>query len=385
MHMRHKKAVFEEHLSDWRRCRGDRIKRGELTHLLAESTKTHPKSVGRSMRRFALAQSERYEERRGRRVYYTSDVTDALHTVWSAANEPCGENLHGLVQEYVGALIRDNMWSHGDEATGKLYAMSIATMKVRVGAFFKKYHPTKSKGTTNPSSLHALIPMRRDGWSESPVGTKQIDTVAHCGGSVAGDFIYTVNSTCVATVWGGRRAQWNKGQEATLRSMQHIRADFPVPIVELHPDSGSEFINWVCRDWCIAENIKLTRSRPNKKNDNTFVEERNGHVVRKYLGTIRLDAKECVDALNELYDVLTPYLNHWCTVRRKLGDGKREKKALTPYARMLAREDVSSEVKEKLRVEHAALNPLVMKVEIDKRLERVIYLQKKHGTTLFVR
>jgi transposase InsO family protein len=337
------------------------------------------------MRRFAATQSTRHVERRGRSVYYTPDVDAALYDIWSAANEPCGENLHGLVKEYVGVLLRDNMWQHGDEATGKLCAMSVATMKVRVGTFFKTYHPTKSKGTTNPSSLHALIPTRRDGWTDAPVGTKQIDTVAHCGGSVAGDFVYTVNSTCVATVWGGRRAQWNKGQEATLESMQHIRADFPVPIVEWHPDSGSEFINWVCRDWCIHAGIKLTRSRPNKKNDNTFVEERNGHVVRKYLGTIRLDAKECVDALNELYDVLTPYLNHWSAVRRKLPDGTREKKALTPYVRMLARDEVSAAVKEKLRAEHAAMNPLVLKKEIDKRLQRVINLQKKHGTTLFVR
>jgi transposase InsO family protein len=169
--------------------------------------------------------------------------------------------------------------------------------------------------------------------------------------------------------------------------MQFMRVDFPTDIIEWHPDSGSEFINWLCKGWCAEEGILLTRSRPNRKNDNCSVEERNGHVVRKYLGTIRLDAKECIDALNELYDILTPYLNHWVAVRRSYKDEdkkKREKTSATPYARMLLRTDVSESVKEKLRVEHAALNPLTMKVEIDKRHRRVINLQKRFGTTLFV-
>jgi hypothetical protein len=240
--MRHKKAVFLEHLPEWITSHGDRKKRGELTHLLSQSTKTHPKSIGRAMRRFASTRSKRYIENRGRSIYYGNDVTDALHAIWSTANEPCGENLHGMINDYVVRLARDNLWNHSDEATGKLCSMSMGTVKVRVSAFFKKYHPTHGRGTTNPSSLHALIPTRRDGWSTAPVGTKQIDTVAHCGGSVAGDFIYTVNDADVGTLWGNRRAQWNKGEEATLSSMRAMREEFPVPVVEWHPDSGSEFI-----------------------------------------------------------------------------------------------------------------------------------------------
>jgi hypothetical protein len=98
-----------------------------------------------------------------------------------------------------------------------------------------------------------------------------------------------------------------------------------------------------------------------------------------------LDAPECVSLLNDFYDVLTPYLNHWIAVRRRTPDGKREKIALTPYTRMLLRDDVSNEVKERLRGIHEKMNPLVLKKEIDKRLGRVIQWQKKHGTTLYVR
>lgn len=383
--MRTRNTVLEEHLDAWVASRGKKHERGTLIAHLSATLKIHPKGIGRSMVRLVRRQSRTHRERRGRDPYYGADVTAALYDVWTTASEPCGENLHGMIHEYVTVLSRDGLWKHGDEATQKLLAMSEGTVKRRVGAFMRKYHPHKSRGTTHPSSIHALIPVRKDGWDTSPVGTLQIDTVAHCGGSVAGDFVYTVNAVCVQTFWSTRRAQWNKGQEATLASMRFMRDDFPVPIVEWHPDSGSEFINWLCHDWCRDEGVRLTRSRPNQKNDNTFVEERNGHVVRKYLGDVRLDARACVDAVNELYDVLTPYLNHWVTVRRRMPDGKREKKALTPYARMLLRTDVSSEAKEKLRAEHERTNPKVMKDEIDRRLTRVINLQKRYGTSLYVR
>ena len=121
------------------------------------------------------------------------------------------------------------------------------------------------------------------------------------------------------------------------------------------------------------------------------VEERNGHIVRKYIGYIRLDCKEAVDALNDVYAVLCPYLNHFITSRRIIEkfevNGKWKKKyekvALTPYQRVLVHPDISEEVKEKLRIEHAKLNPLTMKQEID-RLIKILYdVQRKHGNTEF--
>ena len=131
----------------------------------------------------------------------------------------------------------------------------------------------------------------------------------------------------------------------------------------------------------------MSRSRPNRKNDNAYVEERNGHVVRKYVGYLRLDCPEAVEALNNLYGVLCPYLNHFiasrkCLEKIKVGSKyvtKYEKVPKTPYQRVLENEHIMPEIKEKLRQEHAKLNPLVMKKEID-RLRKVLYdVQRKHG------
>jgi hypothetical protein len=278
------------------------------------------------------------------------------------------------------------MWKHDAEATEKLLAMSLATVKRRTEKFLHIRKMVRGKSTTKPGAIHTCIPIRTGPWNDAPVGTLQIDTVAHCGGSIAGDFVYTVNATDVTTLWGARRAQWNKGQEQTVESMGAMDGNIPFPVIEWHPDSGSEFINWLCKGWVEKRGQRLTRSRPNRKNDNCFVEERNGHVVRKWVGYTRFDVAEVVDVLNGFYDTLTPYLNHFIASRRIVSKERigarwkvvREKKSFTPYERVLMGADVADEVKRRLRKEHEQLNPLVMKREIDRCLNRVFDVYKRH-------
>ena len=370
----------------WLKARKDKKKRGEIIENICFVAKVHPKSVPRSFRRIQMRRIGS-EERRGRKIFYTLDVITALKDVWDTASEPCAENLYGVLADYVQILKRDNLWTHSTEATTKLLAMSLGAMKKRVVKFVRRRFLSHGKSTTKAGAIHSLIPVRSGDWDTAPVGTAQIDTVAHCGHTLAGDFIYTVNSTDVPTLWGARRAQLNKGQMVTVTSMQHMAKETPFPIVEWHPDSGSEFINWHCHGWCEEQKIKLTRSRPNRKNDNCFVEERNGHIVRRWVGYTRLDATEVVVALNAVYDVLTPYLNHFVASRRIVSKERvgarwkvtREKRSKTPYERVLERDDVSETVKTKLQQEHGVLNPLIMKHEIDRRLQMVFSLQKHCG------
>lgn len=387
MNMTTKNSIYNEHLAAWLKARKDKKKRGEIVRNICFITNVHPKSVPRSFRRVQMRRPGE-TERRGRKTVFTPDVTAALKDVWDMAGEPCAENLHGVLIDYVRILKRDAVWKHHEEATTKLLAMSLGAMKKRVVKFVRKRFLTHGKSTTDPSSIHALIPVRSGEWDTATVGTEQIDTVAHCGHTLVGDFIYTVNATDVPTLWGARRAQLNKGQTATVHSMEHMAKGMPFPVVEWHPDSGSEFINWHCHDWSEKQGIRLTRSRPNRKNDNCFVEERNGHIVRRWIGYTRLDAFEVVTALNFVYDVLTPYLNHFVASRRIVSKERigarwkvtREKRSKTPYERVLERTDVSETVKVQLRQEHETLNPLTMKREIDRRLQIVFGLQKRHGT-----
>ena len=382
--METRKNIFKEHLAAW--LAADKKGRGEITKQICAVAKVHPKSVPRSFKRVQLHDSGQ-PERRGRNVVYGSEVIAALKEISEAASHPCGENLHPLIPEYVRIFKRDGGWKHDDDTTAKLLAMSVATVKRRAEKFSHLRKMVRGKSTTKPGSIKALIPIRSGPWADAPAGTVQIDTVAHCGDSIAGDFVYTVNAADVATLWGARRAQWNKGKEQTVRSMDAMDADFPYPILEWHPDTGSEFINWFCGGWCERKGQRLTRSRPNRKNDNCFVEERNGHIVRKWVGYARLDDERLAAALNGLYDILTPYLNHFIASKRTVSKErvgskwkvKREQQPLTPYERVMARCDILPEAKTKLRAEHETFNPMVMKKEIEKRIWKLYDMKKRCG------
>lgn len=385
MTMETKKNIFAEHLAAWLKAEKDKKRRGEIMRHICFIAGVHPKSVPRSFRRVQMADPGRME-RRGRSRVYGNDVTAALREISDAASNPCGENLHSMIHEYVATLRRDGMWRHGEKTTNKLRAMSISTVKRRVEKFTHIRKMVRGKSTTKPGNIKSLIPIRSGPWDEARTGTLQIDTVAHCGDTIAGDYAYTVNTADAATLWSGRRAQWNKGQEQTVKSMEAISCTMPFPVVEWHPDSGSEFVNWHCKKWVDARGERLTRSRPNKKNDNCFVEERNGHIVRKWVGYTRFGEPEVVPALNGLYDILTPYLNHFIASRRIVSKERmgarwkitRERKSLTPYLRVMARTDVSDGQKAELRAEHERLNPVVLKHEIDQRLKRVFDIHTYH-------
>lgn len=385
MTMNTKKEVLREHLS--RYLKASRKEKGDILDNLEHILMMHRKAVNRALKREQMRDTMRQRKKPGPRRTYTPDVILALKDVWEAGNEVCGELLRPVVGEYVDILIRDDMWHHGTNATEKLRQMSEGTMKRKVGAFFKVRRGRKGISATTPSTLKKLVPVFTGPWKNKPPGYGQIDTVVHCGSTLLGNMAYTVNFTDAATFLTIPRAQWNKGMEATKESMQAIRKRMPFRWRGAHPDSGSEFINWHVIEWCKKEKIELSRSRPGKKNDNMYVEERNGHVIRKTVGYIRLDCPETVDALNALYDILTPYLMHFVAVRRtrkkeKIKSKYRrtyEKNPKAPYQRILEHPKVDESVKERLRKEHASLNPLILKREIEKRLDTVYDTQKRYG------
>jgi len=384
-----KTEVLREHLPHYLKAPKE-----EKTHILDHleaALGMHRKAVIRSLRREQLRSRLVPKKRPGPRILYTPDVKAALKDVWEAGNEVCAELLHPMVNEYINILERDKMWMHGPVATVKLRLMSVGTMKRLVGQFFKIRRGKKGISATKPSVLKQIIPVFTGPWENKPPGWGQVDTVVHCGSTLLGDMAYTLNYTDAATLLVIPRAQWNKGMAATRESMKVIKERMPFSWLGAHPDTGSEFINQFVVTWCREEKIDLSRSRPGKKNDNMYVEERNGHVIRKHVGYIRLDCPEAVDALNLLYDVLTPYLMHFIAVRRTLEKEKvqskykrtYEKIAKTPYQRILEHPAVDERVKERLRNEHAILNPLIMRHEIERRLKAVYDTQKRYGKTMY--
>jgi hypothetical protein len=385
MNMATKQSIFEEHLTSWLKAKGDKKRRGEIIDHIVFVTGCHRKSVPRSFKRLQMKDSSK-QEQRGRAVYYTPDVLAALKDVWEVSDRVCGELLHTQIPECVMVLKRDAMWTHTPSATDKLLEMSERTVKRKTVKLAQAHGENRGRSTTKPSSLKSIIPIFKGPWKDLSLGNGQLDTVAHCGDTLLGDFIFTVNYTDVATYWTVIRAQWNKGQKATLESMQEIKRRLPFPWLMGHPDTGSEFINWVAKEWFEQEGIILTRSEPGKKNDNMFVEERNGHIIRRYLKYGRLDNPESLPVVNELCDTLELYTNHWKAVKRQVRKERvgakyvrvYEKRVKTPYQRVMERDDVSPQTKQRLKEIHDTLNPLVLKQRIDTLVTTILKLNLHH-------
>ena len=381
--METKKNIFEEHLSAY--LKSGKQGKGKILKHVCFVTGMWNKSAIRKFKSLQM-RDVGHQDHRGRSEYYGPDVTVALKTIWQAGNEVCGELLHPMIPEYVGILKRDDMWEYTKTTTDKLLTMSMATVKRRVGKFKKAHKARKGLSDTKPSHIKHLVPIFIGPWESKPPGFGQIDTVRHSN-SASGDAVYTLNYTDAATLTPIFRAQWNKGQTATRQSMKDIKELMVFKWLGAHPDTGSEFLNYMVLKWCDEEKIELSRSRPSHKNDNMYVEERNGHAIRKTVGYITLNCPEAVDALNAVYDILNPYLLHFVAVRRmtrkeKLSSRYKrtyEKIAKTPYLRILEHKSVLEEVKTKLKTEHSKLNPLILKQEIDHRLKTLYAMQRRFG------
>jgi hypothetical protein len=373
MTMATRNEIIKEELIGY--LRANRVEKGLILGRLEKTLKMHRKAI---IRRFKVLQlredNYNYFDHRGRPEYYTPDVIDALRYVWGIAHEVCAERLYEVRNEYIEILERDQMWKYSDTTTGKLRAMSLGLMKKKIGNL-ERIMSGGGRCMTKPSSLKEVIPVRRGPWENPDPGIGEIDTVAHCGNTLTGEFAYTVQYSDISLTWVLIQAQMGKDKVATLKSIESMCSRFPSQINGLDPDSGSEFINWHLKDWCDNKKIVLTRIRPGMKNDHGRIEQKNDKNVRNFSGYIRIDTKEKVEELQNLYDVLEIYINHFLPsvkciekIRYNIHHSSRKyDQAKTPYQRFMEHPKILKESKEKMKEFHKTLNPKVLHDEILKR------------------
>jgi hypothetical protein len=352
-----------------------RKKRGALNRQLSKSLKLHEKSIGRAMKRLQLRDGS-VPEKRGRPKEYGAEANAALAKIWEAMECPCAENMISeSIDEYISFLIKEKDWPFNNKLTDQLVTMSEGTKKLRIASFRKKRGMLRGRSATVSSPLKGMIPIRKSHtWQALPVGYVQTDSVVHCGDLLTGDVVYSVGCVDYRTYWSEYVAQWNKGQEATRESLKTIESRFPFLLLEYHPDTGNEFINYHVHAWITERGLAMTRSEPYKKNDNMCIEERNNSIARKHLGYVRLDDSSLVAISSEILRIACLLHNHFRPVRRLVSKERVgakwirtfEKKAKTPYLRVLEQTDVSKKLKEKLQAEHEAFNPLELKRKLDK-------------------
>ena len=381
MTMATKHAIIEEKLAKY--LKASKEGKSKLLDYICEITGLHRKSV---TRRFGVLQTrdDQVPSRRGRETIYGPAVSCALKEIWELFNEICAKRLQPNLAEYVRVLTAQGDWNHSRETTKLLLKMSVSSAKRRISKFRKARRPGKGFSSTKPSALKEIIPVRRGPWENPLPGNGEIDSVAHCGTTLLGDYAYSVQYTDVATLWMCLSAQWNKGQIATLESIKRIEAHLPFPLLGIDPDSGSEFINWLAKDWCDTHipPVLLTRIRPYHKNDHARIEQKNYINIREWLGYVRIENPAVISKMNQLYDLLEDFVNFFlpsekCIAKEHIGSKYRRRYDLaqTAYRRVLAHPAISHEIKEKLRAKYATLNPKAMKQRIN-RLVTEIFAEK---------
>ena len=314
---------------------------------------------------------------RGRRAYYDEKVVKILVLVWRVMDYICGKRLAPVLGEMVELLERRGEIKCSAETKKKLTKMSAATIDRLLAPQRKKYQ-LKGRSHTKPGTLlKHQIPIRTfSEWDEQRPGFLEIDLVGHEGGVVDSAHAFTLTATDVATGWTACVALKNKAQVWTFAGIKKIRAKLPFPLLGLDSDNGSEFINEILWRYCQEQQITFTRSRPYRKNDGCFVEQKNFSVVRRAVGYQRYDTDEQLRLLDELYEVLDLYTNFFqpsMKLQAKERHGARVKKtydtARTPYRRVLESSFIDEQTKNDLRARYELLNPAQLKRQIE-RLQR---------------
>jgi transposase InsO family protein len=239
----------------------------------------------------------------------------------------------------------------------------------------------KGKSLTKPiNSLKSRIPIRTFYSSEErkKPGFWQTDTVHHCGQFTSGQYLHTLTATDIASGWIELRSLLNNAQRWTFEALADIRDATLLPVLEFHGDNGSEFINNATEAWCKREGIHFTRSRSQKKNDNCFVEQKNGAVVRTYIGYDRLEGLEEQACLAAVYKPLVPLLNFFMPTQKlksKTRIGSKEIKVYdepkSPFHRIIESYEVSQIIKYSLSEQIALYNPVELQHNVNKAILRL--------------
>ncbi|HEV2583887.1 MAG TPA: DDE-type integrase/transposase/recombinase [Ktedonobacteraceae bacterium] len=319
-------------------------------------------------------------KKRVRPRQYVFAVQQALVTCWRATNGICSKRLAPYLPELVRVLEQHGELHLEAQTKARLLALSPATADRLLQAERTRAKP-HGLGTTKPGTLlKSAIPIRTFAeWDEAEPGFTEIDLVVHCGTTTRGEYLHSLTVTDVATGWTECVALRNRGQQSVFQALVLARGHLPFPLRGIDSDNGSEFINAHLLRYCQDEQLTFTRSRPYKKNDQAYVEQKNWSIVRQLVGYERYESLSAYEALCALYEVVRLYVNFFQPSMKLLTKeriGSKIKKtydpAKTPYQRVLESEQVSEEIKACLRQQYATLNPVALLRQMQ-RLQAVLW------------
>lgn len=325
-----------------------------------------------------------------KRTYNPERLLTHIKAIWFAADQPCATRLKAIIPlwledyETINGMLEEN-----DKK--QLLAISSATIN-RMHKPVRTISKIRGLCSTKPGTvLKNRIEIKTHSWDVTRPGFIEADTVALCGNSLAGNFVWCISLTDIFSGWTEVRAVWNKGSTEILKQIKNIEKAVGFRFLGFDSDNGTEFMNHNLLGYFEKRRmpVKFTRSRPYKKNDNAHVEQKNYTHVRQLFGYDRFENIELVAMMNDLLaNEWSQYQNHFLPSSKLINktrvNSKYKKtydKPQTPYARLLASSLVSSKTKLNLVEQHKKLNPFILKADIESKLAKIFELVKVTTST----
>ena len=318
--------------------------------------------------------------RRARRRIYNEAEHDVLVLLWEASDRICGKRLKALMPALIVAMERHGHLGLSPAIRDKLLTMSAATIDRALVRVREELGRKRRRHATH--SLRRSVPIRTSAdWNDPAPGSVEADLVAHSGPSARGSFIQTFVLTDVATGWTECAPLIVREQTLLSSVLTELRKQLPFALLGLDTDNDTVFMNETLKAYCGAANIVLTRCRPYRKNDQAFVEQKNGAVVRRMVGYRRFEGLEAAELLAELYRSVRLFVTFFqpsFKLLAKQRDGARIRKTYsapaTPHQRLATDARTSDAVRHHLQEIYATLDPVALLRDIRDVQERLAAL-----------
>lgn len=360
--------------------------RKEKHLILSEIEKNleiHRKSAIRAL---GTIKQNRPKETRGRRRVYNDFVIQHLKKVWLEMGQLCSRRMKKALPRWL------RHYDAPEVTKVMLTKMGKTTIDKYLKPYKAQYRRHWNSGTKSGRYIKTIIPLKPLDYNVTNVGHVEADTVHHCGGALNGVYAITLTVTDIWTSWTECRSMWGLSMKGVTDCMTDIEKYLPFKINEISTDNGSEFLNYEFVRYFQGiqreSPVKIHRGRPYKKNDQCYVEQKNFTHVRELFGWDRMDKKELIAVMNDIYryewSMLQNLFYPQMKLQSKLRVGAKYKKKytdpMTPLERVLASPSVAAEAKEKLRKLEQDTNPFELKKMIETKLKIINkLLQKTEG------
>ena len=333
-------------------------------------------------RKYAIRKLGRYSisssKRPGPSVKYAPEkLLKPLRRIWFDTDQMCGKRLVAALPLWLPYYSK-KYEPLSAEVENLLLSISAATVD-RMLKDTKKITARRRRCATKPGTLlKNKIAIKTSNWDVTEPGYMEADSVAHCGNSLQGDFVWSITLTDIYSEWTEIRAAWNKGAFGILTGIEDIESKLPFKIKGFDSDNGSEFLNHHLYQYFNERNEKVvfTRSRPYKKNDNAHVEQKNWTHVRQLMGYGRFGDSGLVELMNDLYRCEWSLLNNYfcpsMKLIKKIKVGSKYRNTYdepqTPYQRLLKSGKIGEKKKAELRAIFKTLDPYSLRQSIEAKL-----------------